>query len=86
MSTHWEPETWADFCRAYRSGSCRVVVYQRARAWAKEQGWKTRWFRFEDQFLERLLESESTFQEAYSANVFALYERRPRDLKSLVTE
>jgi hypothetical protein len=61
-------------------------VYHRARQWAKEQGWKPRWFHFEDHFLERLLTNESAFQQAYAANVFALYERRARDLRSVVSE
>lgn len=85
MPTHWEPESWSEFCSAYQAGDCRVVLLKRARDWAKQAGWKPRWFRFEDNFVNRLVENEKDFWEAYSANAFSLYRRRARDLQAVLT-
>ena len=84
MPTHWEPESWDIFRESYAAGECRVVLLKRAREWAKQRGWRPKWFGFEQDFIERLLRDESSFREAYNANVFALYEKRPRDLAAVV--
>ena len=85
MPTHWEPESWTEFRSAYQAGDCRVVLLKRAREWAKQAGWSPGWFRFEDKFVNRLMEDEKDFWAAYSASVFNLYRRRARDLEAVLT-
>ncbi len=86
MPTHWEPDSWAEFCGAYRGGDCRVVILRRAREWVKERSWKLGWFRFEEKFLERILADEAAYREAYSANVFLIHRRRPKDLRGTILD
>jgi hypothetical protein len=63
-----KPEEYGLVQDSHRQGTMRIKWPDRKalRDWAKAQAWPTPWFGFEQSFLAKLLESESTFALALS--------------------
>ncbi len=81
----WHPESWTEFKAAYDDGRARVVVFPRARDWAKKQGWSLRaglFGSFRHAIVQRITGDEDAFWSAYRAGAvdFWILDREPSEM------
>ena len=74
-----QPEEYGLALDAYRQAAMQIKWpnLKTLRAWAKDQAWPTPWFGFEQAFLAKLLESESTFALAINKSGIELQIPKP---------